>query len=45
VLVAWAAAYRLKASEGLMLTISGIGPSLIPGSALQDAGAKSAPSS
>ena len=45
VLAAVAAEYGLRASEELMLTILGIGVSLILGIAHEDAGAKSAPSS
>ena len=45
VLAAVAAEYGLRVSEELMLAIVGIGASLILGIALEDAGAKSAPSS
>ena len=45
VLAAVAAEYGLRVSEELTLAIVGIGASLILGIALEDAGAKSAPSS
>ena len=45
VLAAVAAEYGWQASEEVMLTILGVGASLILGIAHEDAGAKSAPSS